>query len=157
MEEREAGQGCMLAYVNMTQPVWCYLPTRTGTKQFNSTSYALCGLINHRCNSTMFSTPVEYSKVCGTVRGYQYSPILAYNTNNNLTIDDVYMLMVSLSHMVMLHVSISGHNTGGPYDITTDNLNYNCPCKTFVNLVLVSVVDVNGMQYLWLTHCGMDC
>ena len=118
-----------VAYVNMTQP-GATCPQELERK--SSTNYTLCGLnINHGCNSTMFSTPVEYSKVCGQVRGYQYSPILAfyaYNTNNNLTIDDVYVDGVSITYGNAPRKHIWTY-AGGPLDTTGDTVNYNCPCK----------------------------
>ena len=120
-----------MAYVNMTQPgATCPL----GLERKNPTNYTLCGLnINHGCNSTMFPTLVEYSKVCGQVRGYQYSPpvaFYAYNTNTNLTIDDVYVDGVSITHGSAPRKHIWTY-AGGTHDTTSDTMNYNCPCKQY--------------------------
>ena len=116
-----------VAYVNMTQPgATC----PQGLERKSSTNYTLCGLnINHGCNSTMFSTPVEYSKVCGQVRGYQYSPPIAfyaYNINTSLTIDDVYVDGVSITYGNAPRKHIRTY-AGGPYDTVTSTAN--CPCK----------------------------
>ena len=76
-----------VANVNMTQP------GATCPQGLNQTSYnkkSFCGNNGSGCTSTVFPTLVEYSKVCGQVRGYQYYGLLAfypYNINTNLTID----------------------------------------------------------------------
>ena len=73
-----------VAYVNMTQP------GATCPQGLNQTSYnnkSLCGNNGHGCNSTVFPTLVEYSKVCGQVRGYQYDTLIAfypYNIKTNV-------------------------------------------------------------------------
>ena len=119
-----------VAYVNMTQPgATC----PQGLERKKSTNYTLCGLnINRGCNSAMFSTPVEYSKVCGQVWGYQYSPPLAfyaYNTNTNLTIDNVYVDGVSITYgnapikHIWTYAGSLASDTTGYIGI------YSCPCK----------------------------
>ena len=127
-------------------------------------------MVEHGCIGTVFHTPVEYSKLCGQVRGYQYSSLTvfySYNTNNGLTINELYVDGVSI--MGVHHASISGHNAGGAFDKPTDSVNfYSCPCKNdsiaitppyvgtdyYCESVLMYVV--HGIRSLLLTHCGMD-
>ena len=68
-----------MAYVNMTQS------GATCPQGLNQTSYSnksLCGNNGNGCNSTVFPLLVEYSKVCGQVRGYQYRAPLAFSPYN---------------------------------------------------------------------------
>ena len=62
----------------------------------------LCGRPGSGCVSTTFPTHgVQYSRVCGRVIAYQYwSPnaFEPYYSNRQLTIDDVYVEGVSLTH-----------------------------------------------------------
>ena len=58
-----------VAYINMIQTE-ATCPVGLNQRSFNSKSY--CGNTGPGCNGTMFPTLVEYSRVCGRVRGYQY-------------------------------------------------------------------------------------
>ena len=119
-----------VAYVNMTQPgATC----PQGLEQRNVGSQVLCTLtVKHGCNGTVFHTPVEYSKVCGQVRGYQYSSLTAfysYNTNNGLTINEPYVDGVSITYGSAPRKHIWTY-AGGAFDKPTDSVNFNCPCKS---------------------------
>ena len=60
-----------VTYINMTQG-GATCPVGLNQRSFNNKSY--CGSTGPPgCNGTMFPTLVEYSRVCGRVRGYQYS------------------------------------------------------------------------------------
>ena len=79
----------------------------------------------------MFPTLVEYSKVCGQVRGYQYDLLLAfypYNLNTNLTIDDAYVDGVSITYGNNPRKHIWTY-AGGQEDTTQYYGSYDCPCK----------------------------
>ena len=118
-----------VAYVNMTQP-GATCPQRLHQRVFGS--QVLCTLtVKHGCNGTVFHTPVEYSKVCGQVRGYQYSSLTAfysYNTNNGLTINEAYVDGVSITYGSAPRKHIWTY-AGGAFDKPTDSVNFNCPCK----------------------------
>ena len=79
----------------------------------------------------MFPTLVEYSKVCGQVRGYQYNLLLAfspYNLNTDLTIDDAYVDGVSITYGNTPRKHIWTY-AGGPHESTQYNSTFDCPCK----------------------------
>ena len=119
-----------VTYINMTQagdtcPVGLY------QRSFNNKSY--CGNTGSSgCNGTMFPTLVEYSRVCGRVRGYQYGALIAfelYNFYGGLTIDDNYVDGVSITygsaprkHIWTYAAALYDHNN-------TYYGYYDCPCK----------------------------
>ena len=88
-----------VTYINMTQD-GAICPVGLNQRSFNNKSY--CGNGGSLgCNGAMFPTLVEYSRVCGQVRGYQYGTPLAfysYHVNTNLTIDDNYVDGVSITY-----------------------------------------------------------
>ena len=119
-----------VAYINMTQP------GATCPQELHQTSYnnkSLCGNNGNGCNSAVFPTLVEYSKVCGQVRGYQYHGTLAfhsYNTNTDLTIDDAYVDGVSITYRNTPRKHIWTY-AAGPQDTPEPIYRgpYDCPCK----------------------------
>ena len=64
-----------VAYLNMTES-GATCPPGLSLQQYNNIDHGLCGRPNPSsagCNSTIFSTlGLNYYKVCGQVRGYQY-------------------------------------------------------------------------------------
>ena len=119
-----------VAYINMTQAgVTC--PVRLNQRSVNSKSY--CGNTGlSECIGTMFPTLVEYSRVCGRVRGYQYgvpAAFFIYNFNTNLTIDDNYVDGVSITYgsaprkhlWTYAAAQLDHNNTYFGFD--------DCPCK----------------------------
>ena len=66
-----------VTYINMTQ---AGATCPVGLHQFSFNYYkSYCGNIRlSGCVRTMFPTLVEYSRVCGRVRGYQYKATLAF-------------------------------------------------------------------------------
>ena len=117
-----------VAYVNMTQPgATC----PQGLNQISYNNKSLCANNGHDCTSTVFPTLVEYSKVCGQVRGYQYRVLVAfhsYNINTNLTIDDAYVDGVSITYGNSPRKHIWTY-AGGPHDTAQHYGPYDCPCK----------------------------
>ena len=117
-----------VAYINMTQPgATC----PQGLKQTNYNNKSFCGNNGDGCNSTVFPTLAEYSKVCGQVRGYQYGLLLAfspYNLNTDLTIDDAYVDGVSITYGNTTRKHIWTY-AGDPYDTTANSDPFGCPCK----------------------------
>ena len=125
------GAWTRVAYINMTQD-GATCPVGLNQRSFNNKSY--CGNTGPSgCNGTMFPTLVEYSRVCGRVRGYQYGipyAFYAYNfLNTNLTIDDNYVDGVSITygsaprkHLWTYAAAPLNHNN-------TYYGSYDCPCK----------------------------
>ena len=102
-----------------------------GLNQTTYNSKTLCSNFGYGCTSTVIPTLVEYSKVCGQVRGYQYIAPLAfypYNTNTNLTIDDAYVDGVSITYGNTPRKHIWTY-AGGPHESTQYNSTFDCPCK----------------------------
>ena len=120
-----------LAYINMTQ-VGANCPVGLNQRSFNSKSY--CGNTQSgllRCIGTMFPTLVEYSRVCGRVRGYQYgSPVafFSYAVDSNLTIDDNYVDGVSITYGSAPRKHLWTY-TAAPRDDIMQYSNFDCPCK----------------------------
>ena len=118
-----------VAYLNMTEPnATC--PTGLSTLSYENFTHNLCGKPSFipYCVSTVFSTHnITYSKVCGQVRGYQYSRLFGFH--NHVGIDSHYIDGVSLTHGA-LHKHIWSYIGA----FTEDNHNtYGCPCSTGYN------------------------
>ena len=119
-----------VAYVNMTQPgATCPQGLNQGPSYYGKTC---ANFYKFGCTGTLFPTQVEYSKVCGQVRGYQLDAPGAfqpYNDNTNLTIDDSYVYGASITYGNTPRKHIWTY-AAAPRDAAhlTDNLN--CPCKT---------------------------
>ena len=117
-----------VAYINMTQP-GAICPQGLNQKSYNNKT--LCGNNGYGCNSTVFPTLVEYSKVCGQVQGYQYHGTIAfhpYNINTNLTIDDAYVNGVSITCGNSPRIHIWTY-AGGFHDTAQSSGSIDCPCK----------------------------
>ena len=95
-----------IAFVNMSEPgTTC--PTGLTEGQYDNIT--LCGL-NHTaldgtydpvCNSTFFSTyGLNYSKVCGQVRGYQWGGAEGFRRHyeNSYSLPDAYLTGVSITY-----------------------------------------------------------
>ena len=87
-----------IAYLNMTEPnATC--PTGLILQEYDNIDHPLCGRDDKvGCNSAIFSsTGLMYSKVCGQVRGYQYSTSDAFLSLGN-GIDSYYVDGVSITY-----------------------------------------------------------
>ena len=118
-----------VAYINMTQ-AGATCPVGLNKRSFNNKSY--CGNTGQSgCIGTMFPTLVEYSRVCGRVRGYQYDILIAflsYQVNTNLTIDDNYVDGVSITYGSVPRKHLWTY-AAAPQDTILQNGLYDCPCK----------------------------
>ena len=98
-----------VAYVDMTQ-TGATCPMELYPENYNNKFY--CGNHNtYGCSKAVFPTLVQYSRVCGRVRGYQYGETRAfsnYGVDTSLTIDGNYVDGVSITYAV-LHANTSGH------------------------------------------------
>ena len=96
------------------------------------------------CQSTTFSTlSLQYSQVCGSLRGYQWgmaNAIYNYQINNQLTINDIYFDGASFTYGNTARKHIWTFVTGG--HVTADG-GHECPCN-------------NGSQGAVPTYVGSD-
>ena len=122
-----------IAYINMTQP-GASCPNGFVTLNYTNINHNLCG--NNRntggCNSTFFNTNgLNYSKVCGQMRGYQYHSPDGFHQVliSNASLDDNYVCGYSITRGTpRQHIWTYA---GGVYQ---DNVNvYDCPCNTGFN------------------------
>ena len=128
-----------------------------------------CGIIQSNVTSTTLpSHGIEYSRVCGRVRAYQFGRTFAfyyYYYNRNLTIDDWYVDGVSITHgsisgPLQLHTqntsAIPLHAHGLALIKTTLEMCYHSLEKTtFVTLQSVQLRDILIINSTLMTHCGM--
>ena len=128
-----------VAFVNMSVPGSSCPP---GLVQYNISNISLCWINNNYigCNSAFFSTyGLNYTKVCGRVRGYQYGHTIAfhYNINNYNT----FLNSEIRTHGVTLTYGNNPRKhiwtyAGGYYEQGTGS--NRCPCN-------------NGSQYMTYT------
>ena len=110
-----------------------------------------CGQINSSsltCDSAFFPVPEgPYTKVCGTVVGYQYGDtdaFEAYNDGEVTTIDEAYVSGASLTHGSpgsREHIwTFAAGATENTYRLTYDSHKGNCPCDTYIHIGIPSFV-----------------
>ena len=95
-----------VAYLNMTKPC-ASCPPGLALQNYGNINHRVCGRRSvgydmKGCQSAVFSTyGLNYSKVCGQIRGYQYQlPDAFYNyyQQNGGSVDSFYVDGVSLTH-----------------------------------------------------------
>ena len=134
----EEGGWTRIAFVNMSEPgTTC--PTGLTEEQYDNTR--LCGLnytvlegtYDPVCNSTFFSTyGLNYSKVCGQVRGYQYGGAEGFyrHYDYNYNLSDPYLTGVSITYNDNPIKHIWSYACGlSEYDAYGFDELY-CPCNT---------------------------
>ena len=112
-----------VAYVNMAQSgATC----PQGLTQFIHSGLTLCGRsIGPGCQSTVFSTlGMNYSQVCGQLRGYQYGAPDAFH-NPPPSIDGVYLDGVSITYDSGPRKHIWSYACG----VYNGNHKFGCPCN----------------------------
>ena len=125
-----------VAYIDMAQ-AGATCPVGLNQRSFNNRSY--CGNTGPPgCIGTMFPTLVEYSRVCGQVRGYLYRTLSAfsrYNFDPSLTIDDTYFNGLSITYGSVPRKHIWTYATGllsVNYNVFSTSAlvfkKYDCPC-----------------------------
>ena len=96
----EEGGWTRVAYLNMTEPGTTCPSGLTQTGYINI-NHDVCGrpnTLSGGCDSTFFSTySLNYTKVCGQMRGYQFGSPDAFTTFNN-NIDSYYVDGVSITY-----------------------------------------------------------
>ena len=125
-----------VAQLNMSEPGATCPPGLT-LQNYNNIDHSLCGRSSSGCASTFFSTyGLNYTKVCGKVRGYQFGHIDAFGTGTN-NIDSHYVDGISITygsdprqHIWTYAGGDSEFNIGGG----------NCPCNSGSNAVVPTFV-----------------
>ena len=140
-----------VAFVNMSEPGSSCPP---GVVQYdNIFNTSLCWINNgtsyfHGCNSTFFSTyGLNYNKVCGQVRGYQYGNPRAFGCYiNNYTCFDpqikTYGVTLTYSNNPRKHIwTYAGgrYEQGRPYN--------NCPCNNGSRYISFTIPFVGNDYY----------
>ena len=130
MDTTDCGEGgwTRIAYINMTEP-GATCPDGFVTKNYNNIDHSLCGnnLSSPGCISTFFSTnSLNYSKVCGQIRGYQYHSPDAFRGSLSVGLDSYYVCGYSITHgNPRQHIWTYA---GGVYQDRI--LHPDCPCNT---------------------------
>ena len=128
-----------IGYLNMTEPnATC--PDGLVQKNFYNINYDLCGktLIQNHCNSTFFDTnSINYTKVCGQMRGYQlggFPGAMVFSDSGSI---DNYVSGVSITYCNdSQREHIWTYATGG------NEFGYgDCPCNIDSNTVAPSFVE----------------
>ena len=85
-----------IVYLNMTEPdATC--PDGLTQQHYNGIGHPLCGRESHGCVSASYSSfGLNYTKVCGQLRGYQYGHTDAFTTYTN-DINSYYVDGVSIT------------------------------------------------------------
>ena len=124
-----------VAFLNMTEPGATCPPGLT-LQNHGNINHGLCGRsVSYTdtggCQSAIFSTyGLNYSKVCGQIRGYQYrSPDAFYNyQNKHGSVDTFYVDGVSVTHGSNPRKHIWTY-VGGLRSSDFMIFSYNCPCN----------------------------
>ena len=118
-----------VAYLNMTESGATCPPGLT-LQQYNNIDHGLCGRPNPSsagCSSTTFSTlGLNYYKVCGQVRGYQYRSTDAFHSLSK-GIESYYVDGISITYGQSSRTHIWTYASG----LSEDRVNsWACPCNT---------------------------
>ena len=118
-----------VAYLNMTES-GATCPPGLSLQQYNNMDHGLCGRPNVSsagCSSTTFSTlGINYYKVCGQVRGYQYRAPDAFGFLS-VGIDSYYIDGVSITQGQYPRTHIWTYAGG----LTEDRVDaHACPCNS---------------------------
>ena len=125
-----------VAQLNMSEPGATCPPGLT-LQNYNNIDHSLCGRSSSGCASTFFSTyGLNYTKVCGKVRGYQFGHIDAFSTGTN-NIDLTYVEGVSITYSSNPRQHIWTYAAGeDDFKAATDG----CPCNTGSSVVVPTFV-----------------
>ena len=129
-----------VAQLNMSEPGATCPPGLT-LQNYSNIDHSLCGRSSSGCASTFFSTyGLNYTKVCGKVRGYQFGSIDAFASGSS-NIDSYYVEGISITYdsnpRQHIWTYVGGEND---FAINADD----CPCN---NRSSVVVPDFVGNDY----------
>ena len=131
----QEGGWMRIAYLNMTEPgITC--PSGLRPMTYSDISHTLCSKEGDQegCGSVFYNPVINYTKVCGQVRGYQFgspdgsAPYLgAFVSPTNPTIDGVYVDGVTITygnnprrHLWTYMAGLSEHSLSAKFE---------CPCN----------------------------
>ena len=135
----QEGGWTRIAYLNMTHP-GATCPEGLRALSYNNLDHQLCSKIGNGggCSSVYYPSPINYNKVCGQVRGYQYgspdgtAPNLGGEPAQIRTIDELYVDGVSITYDVNPRNHIWTYM--GSANERVDSINSHlCPCQTQYN------------------------
>ena len=121
-----------VGYINMSEPD-AVCPSGLSSYNFPNINYPLCDRfhsLSSSCNSAFFSTlGLNYSNVCGRVRGYQYKGVDGIYENNfgSSSLEGAYVDGLSITHGSNPRQHIWTYIAGQGED---DNQWEDCPCNT---------------------------
>ena len=132
----QQGGWTRIAYLNITQP-GAICPEGLRARNYTNLDHQLCSKKGDGggCSSVYYSSLVNYSKVCGQVRGYQYGspdgagPNLGSGIVPNTEIDQVYVDGVSITYDDNPRKHIWTYMGGGNEQTSFIN-SHVCPCHT---------------------------
>ena len=135
----QQGGWTRIAYLNMTQP-GAICPEGLRAWSFKNIDHQLCSKKGDGggCSSVYYSSLVNYTNVCGQVRGYQYGspdgagPILGDGIKPNTEIDQVYVDGVSITYGGNPRKHIWTY-MGSVHEQISRISPYVCPCNTKYN------------------------
>lgn len=131
-----------VAFVNMSQAgSTCPI----GLHYRNISNLPFCGRTMVECQTSVFPTlGLNYSQVCGQIRGYQYGvprAFVSYNFNSSITIDDNYVDGASITYgsnprkHIWTYANGEGEHSGGEDT---------CPCNSGSSVIIPPFV---GQDY----------
>ena len=124
-----------VAQLNMSEPGATCPPGLT-LQNYNNIDHSLCGRSSSGCASTFFSTyGLNYTKVCGKVRGYQFGHIDGFQGSNN--IDSQYVEGISITYGSNPRQHIWTY--AGGYSEFQNGVS-NCPCNSGSSVVVPNFV-----------------
>ena len=132
----QQGGWTRIVYLNMTQP-GATCPEGLRARSYSNLDHQLCSKIGDGggCSSVYYPSPVNYTKVCGQVRGYQYGspdgagPNLGGGIIPNTEIDQIYVDGVSITYGENPRKHIWTY-IGSVYEQVNYKDVYICPCNT---------------------------
>ena len=147
----QQGGWTRIAYLNMAQP-GATCPEGLRARSYNNLDHQLCSKIGDEggCSSVYYPSLINYTKVCGQIRGYQYGspdgtgPTKKGRIKSNTEIDQVYVDGVSITYGDNPRKHIWTY-MGGGYEQINIRTSHVCPCHTQYN-----------HQYLPPTFIGND-
>ena len=147
----EEGGWTRVANLNMTEP-GATCPEGLREMTYSNLDHQLCSKIGDKggCSSVYYTTPVNYTKVCGKVRGYQVgSPdgighYLEASVYTNVNLDDVYVDGISITYGLNTRKHIWTY-MGAQENLF--NKKYTCPCRRNFPLSLFPPPFFLGSDY----------
>ena len=152
----QQGGWTRIAYLNMTQP-GASCPKGLRALSYSNLDHQLCSKIGDEggCSSVYNPSLVNYTKVCGRVRGYQYGspdgvgPRLGGNVTydyNNTEIDQVYVDGLSITYGENPRKYIWTY-MGSSYEQTSGIFPFVCPCHTQYDQQLLPPAFIGNDYY----------